>query len=277
MRLEPGQVMAVTGGGSGIGRALALGCAARGMAIAIADIEPAAARETAALVEAQGVPTLIRQVDVTRQEAVADFADAVFDRFGRCDLLCNNAGVLVLGPLAQATRQDWAWSLDVNLYGLIHGIQAFLPRMRAAGAGHILNTVSLRGIATSAGCGVYAASKFAALAVSETLRLELAGEGIGVTALCPWSVDTAILASERNRPGEAGGMSAEAVQRLIDAAPVSDITIGADKVAEVALEAVEDDEAYAITHPCARSMLRDRFQAIAQSLEHVAQRHPELP
>jgi len=247
------------------------------MAIAIADIEPAAARETAALVEAQGVPTLIRQVDVTRQEAVADFADAVFDRFGRCDLLCNNAGVLVLGPLAQATRQDWAWSLDVNLYGLIHGIQAFLPRMRAAGAGHILNTVSLRGIATSAGCGVYAASKFAALAVSETLRLELAGEGIGVTALCPWSVDTAILASERNRPGEAGGMSAEAVQRLIDAAPVSDITIGADKVAEVALEAVEDDEAYAITHPCARSMLRDRFQAIAQSLEHVAQRHPELP
>jgi len=167
--------------------------------------------------------------------------------------------------------------MDVNLMGLVHGIEAFVPRMRAARAGHVLNTVSLRGIATSAGCGVYAASKFAALAVSETLRIELAADGIGVTALCPWSVDTAILASERNRPDAGGGMSADAVQRLIDAAPANDITIGADAVATVAIEAVEADEAYAITHPRARAMIEDRFRAIAQSIERVAARHPELP
>jgi len=277
MRIEAGQVMAVTGGGSGIGRALALGCAARGMAVAIADIEIGAAQETARLAEAHGVATLVREVDVSRGDAMRAFADSVYDRFARCDLLCNNAGVLVLGPLGDARASDWRWAMDVNLMGLVHGIEAFVPRMRAARAGHVLNTVSLRGIVTSAGCGVYAASKFAALAVSETLRIELAADRIGVTALCPWSVDTAILASDRNRPGEGGGLSAEAVQRLIDAAPANDLTIGADAVAAVAIEAVEADEAYATTHPRARALIEDRFHAIVRSVERVAARHPELP
>ncbi len=277
MRIEAGQVAAITGGGSGIGRALALACAARGMSIAIADIESAAAEETVRLLMDRGARAFAQNVDVTKPEHLVAFADRTYREFGRCDLLCNNAGVLVLGPLMNATPADWKWVLDVNLYGVIHGLDAFLPRMLEAGRpGHILNSVSLRGVAGSPGCGVYAASKFGVLALTEALAAELAEQGIGVTALCPWSVNTAIVASERNRP-DARAMSPEALQKLIDAAPSSAITIEPDQVAQVALEAIEDNELYAITHPCARDLLKSRFDAIMASLERVRVRHPELP
>lgn len=277
MRIEAGQVAVITGGGSGIGRALVFACAARGMYVAIADIESAAADETVRLLQDKGGRAFAQQVDVTKPEHLSAFAERTYSEFGRCDLLCNNAGVLVLGPLVNATVADWKWVLDVNLYGVLHGLDAFLPRMLEAGRpAHILNSVSLRGVAGSPGCGVYAASKYGVLALTETLRAELADRDIGVTALCPWSVNTAIVASERNRP-DARSMSAEALQKLIDAAPSSAITIEPDQVAQVALEAIEDNELYAITHPCARELLKARFDAIMSSLERVRARHPELP
>ena len=277
MRIEPGQAAAITGGGSGIGRALALACAARGMMVTIGDIDHAAAEETVALLHARGARAFAHQVDVTKPGHLTEFAARTFEEFGRCDLLCNNAGVLVLGPLLEAAPADWKWVLDVNLMGVVHGLDAFLPRMLAAGRpAHILNSVSLRGIAASPGCGVYAASKFGVLALTETLHAELAERQIGVTALCPWSVNTAIIASERNRP-DARAMAPEALQALIDAAPSSAITIEADQAAQVAMEAIEDNELYAITHPCARDLLKSRFDAIMGSLERVRLRHPELP
>lgn len=280
MKIEAGQVAAITGGGSGIGRELALACAARGMAVAIADVELHAAEETVALLAVHGVRAFAQRVDVTRAEEVAQFAARTFAEFGACHLLCNNAGVLVLGPLLEAKRSDWQWVIDVNLFGVINGIEAFLPRMLAMDcAAHILNSVSLRGIAAGPSCGVYAASKFAALGLTETLQLELADSPIGVTALCPWSVDTAIMTSERNRPGGTGsGLSSDDIETLKQSAPDRNpITIGADQVAAVALEAIEHDELYAITHPCARELLERRFTAVLQSLERVRQRHPELP
>jgi NAD(P)-dependent dehydrogenase (short-subunit alcohol dehydrogenase family) len=277
MRIEPGQVAVITGGGSGIGRALAVACAQRGMAIAIGDIESAAADETVHILKAKGARAFAQHVDVTKAGDLAAFAERAYSEFSRCDLLCNNAGVLVLGPLEKATPADWKWVLDVNLYGVLHGLDAFLPRMLEAGRpGHILNSVSLRGVAGSPGCGVYSASKYGVLALTETLHAELANRRIGVTALCPWSVNTAIVASERNRP-DARSMSPEALQKLIDAAPSSEITIEPDQVAQVALEAVEDNELYAITHPCARDLLKARFDGIMSSLERVRVRHPELP
>lgn len=277
MRIEPGQVAVITGGGSGIGRALALACAARGMAIAVADIESAPTEATVAMLKAKGARAFAHALDVTQPNQMQDFAARTYSEFGRCDLLCNNAGVLVLGPLVNATAADWKWVLDVNLHGVIHGLDAFLPRMLEAGRpAHILNSVSLRGVAGSPGCGVYAASKYGVLALTETLHAELADRQIGVTALCPWSVNTAIVASERNRP-DARSMSPEALQKLIDAAPSSAITIEPDQVAQVALEAIEDNELYAITHPCAHDLLKSRFDAILSSLERVRVRHPELP
>lgn len=280
MKIETGQVVAITGGGSGIGRELALACAARGMAVAVADVELKAAQQTAALLVERGARAFAQQVDVTSAAQVEAFAAHTFAEFGACHLLCNNAGVLVLGPLLEARRADWEWVIDVNLFGVINGIDAFVPRTLAMNSpAHVLNSVSLRGIAAGPSCGVYAASKFAALGLTETLRLELADKNIGVTALCPWSVNTGIMTSERNRPSNAGGgLSEEDIETLKKSAPGQNpITIEADQVAQLALEAVEDNELYAITHPCAREMLEQRFDAMLKSLERVRLRHPELP
>lgn len=278
MKIESGQVVAITGGGSGIGRELALACAARGMNIAIADVELHAAEATVALLAERGVRAFAQRVDVTDAAQVETFAARTFAEFGACHLLCNNAGVLVLGPLLAATRADWQWVMDVNFFGVLNGIEAFVPRMLAMNcAAHVLNSVSLRGIAAGPSCGVYAASKFAALGLTETLRLELADKNIGVTALCPWSVDTGIMTSERNRPMQTGGGLAQDDIDTLKKAGKNPITISADKVAAVALEAVEDNELYAITHPCARDLLEQRMTSMLQSLERVRQRHPELP
>lgn len=277
MQIQPGQVAAITGGGSGIGRELALACAARGMAVAIADVELHAAAQTVALVQARGGRAFAQRVDVTDAAQVEAFAERTFLEFGACHLLCNNAGVLVLGPLLQATAADWQWVMDVNLFGIVNGINAFLPRMLAmACPAHVLNSVSLRGIVAGPSCGVYAASKFAALGLTETLSLELADRNIGVTALCPWSVDTGIMTSERNRPGAGGGLAQDDIETLKKAGN-NPITIGADRVAAVALEAVEDDALYAITHPCARDLIEQRLSGMLASLERVRQRHPDLP
>lgn len=279
MKLEPGQVAVITGGGSGIGRALALACAARGMSVAIGDIDQAAAQDTVVKLKQRGAKAIAHRVDVTKSSAVLEFATRCFDDLGPCNLLCNNAGVLLLGALRQASAADWRWVMDVNLYGIVNGVQAFLPRMEAARhPGHILNTVSLRGIAAGPSCGVYAASKFAALGYSETLRMELADMGIGVTALCPWSVDTAILTSERNRPDGGRTIDRADIERLKNTAPAkSDMTIDADIVAQIALEAVEDNRFYAMTHPGARVMLEQRHTEMVRALDDLCRRHPELP
>lgn len=277
MRLEAGQTVAITGGGSGIGRALALALAARGLAVAIGDIEADAAARVAAEVAALGVRSFAARLDVLRADQLDGFAARCFAELGGCDLLCNNAGVLVLGDLLDASDADWEWVLGVNLMGAVRNVRAFAPRMIAAGRpGHILNTVSLRGLAASAKVGVYAASKFALMGYSEALAAELAPHRIGVTALCPWSVDTAIVASDRNRPG-GGAMSPDDLQAMIDAVPASDITISAQAAAAVAIEAVESGTLHAITHPCARELLAGRFDAILASLDEVRARHPELP
>jgi NAD(P)-dependent dehydrogenase (short-subunit alcohol dehydrogenase family) len=278
MKIQSGQVAAITGAGSGIGRELALACAARGMAIAVADIELAAAEQTVALLVERGARAFAQRVDVTDTEQLETFAARTFAEFGACHLLCNNAGVLVLGPLLAAQRADWDWLIEVNLFGTINGVQAFVPRMLASQQpAHVLNSVSLRGIAAAPSCGVYAASKFAALGFTETLRLELAEKNIGVTALCPWSVNTGIMTSERNRPGSSGtGLSADDIETLKRAGK-NPITIEANQVAQLALEAIEDNELYAITHPCAQKLLEERSAAMLQSLQRVRARHPELP
>jgi NAD(P)-dependent dehydrogenase (short-subunit alcohol dehydrogenase family) len=280
VKIIPGQVAAITGGGSGIGRALALACAARGMCVAVADIDMAAAQQTVALLTARGGRAFAQRVDVTRREELEQFAARTAAEFGGCDLLCNNAGVLVLGPLQNASAADWDWLVDVNLFGVVHGINAFLPRMLAAGkAGHILNTASLRGVAAGPACGVYVASKYAVLGLSETLQLDLADKNIGVTALCPWVVNTGIMDSERNRPsGPGAGLSGADIDTLKNSSQAkNDIAIEPDQVAQLALEAVEDNELYAITHPCARELLEQRFNRVLTALERVRARHPELP
>ncbi len=206
----PGKVAVITGAASGIGRALAVRCAAEGMRVVAADIEQTALDETVALA---GGETIGVVTDVSDAASVAELADRAYDAFGAVHLLCNNAGVFQAGVLWERTDADWNWVLGVNLWGIIHGIRSFVPRMIAQGTeGHIVNTSSLAGLVSNAFSGPYTVSKFAAVGLTESLAhdLEASNSSIGASVLVPGAVNTRIADSLRNRPEAlADGIGAE--------------------------------------------------------------------
>jgi len=202
-----GRTAVVTGGASGIGRAIALELAGAGMNVVIADIEPAPARDVAGEVEALGVRALAVPTDVADFAAVQALADAAYTEFGAVHVVCNNAGVLIFGDLQDLKIEDWNWLLGVNVFGVLNGIYAFLPRMLASGEpGHIVNTAS---IAALSGDGIYGVSKSAILNITETLRRDLEGTPISASALCPGMLNTKIVAAQRNRPATMGEKARE--------------------------------------------------------------------
>jgi NAD(P)-dependent dehydrogenase (short-subunit alcohol dehydrogenase family) len=197
-----GRVAVVTGGGSGIGRAIVLELAAAGMDVVVADIEDAPAREVAEEARAAGARAIAVHTDVADYVSVQALADASYDEFGAVHVLCNNAGVLIFGEMQNLKIEDWNWLFGVNVFGVLNGVYAFLPRMLESGEpGHIVNTAS---IAALSGQGIYGASKSAILNITESLHRDLADTPIGVTALCPGMLNTKIVAAQRNRPASMG-------------------------------------------------------------------------
>jgi NAD(P)-dependent dehydrogenase (short-subunit alcohol dehydrogenase family) len=205
MELSNGSVAVVTGAASGIGAALGRAFAAAGCSVVLADVDAVALDAVAATIEGD-VLTVVTDVSVAAN--LDHLADAAFNRFGAVHVLCNNAGVSTFNPVVAQSLDDWRWVLGVNLWGVIHGVQAFLPRMTAqAQPAHIVNTSSLAGLVSGLpSLGPYNVSKVGVVALSETLRMELAmaGSPVGVSVLCPGSTPTRILESERNRPAELG-------------------------------------------------------------------------
>lgn len=259
-------VAVVTGAASGIGRALALACAQRGMAVVAADIEEPGLQQTRELLLAHGAPCVAHRCDVTSEVQVQELADASWSAFGRVDRLFNNAGVAVLGPAWQATPDDWAWVLGVNLMGVVHGVRAFVPRMLAAGtSAHVVNTSSAAGLATLAGSGVYCASKHAVVAFSECLLHDLraAGAPIGVSVLCPSLLSSAIDSSGRNRPPQwASTVTPDPAyyERVRRGMAASEVT--AADAAAATLHAVETGLFYVLPHDQTWSSVERRMQAI---------------
>ena len=197
-----GRVAVVTGGGSGIGREIALELARHGMHTVLADIELAAAEAVAEEVRALGVRALTVHTDVADLASVEALADAAEAEFGSVHVLCNNAGVLIFGTMQDLKVDDWRWVLGVNVFGVLHGVYTFLPRMLERGEPcHIVNTAS---IASLSGRGVYGVSKSAILNITETLHADLEGTNVGVTALLPGMLNTKIVAAQRNRPAAYG-------------------------------------------------------------------------
>jgi NAD(P)-dependent dehydrogenase (short-subunit alcohol dehydrogenase family) len=197
-----GKCAVVTGAASGIGQALAHAFAAEGMRVAIADVEADALFATEADLCALGASVLAMRVDVSDASSVGAFAQRVDNEFDGADVVCNNAGVFAGGLTWERPVADFEWVMGVNFYGILHGIQAFVPGMIERGRpGHVVNTMSAAGLFPSAFSAPYTASKFAALALTECLAGELAtvGAPIGVTALCPGAVKTGIASSARNR------------------------------------------------------------------------------
>jgi len=246
-----GKVAVVTGGASGIGRAMAEAFGAAGMHVVIADVEGPVLAATAKEIGAVGVVT-----DVSDPAAVAHLAEEVVGRFGAVHLLCNNAGVGGGGFIEDLTLADWQWVLGVNLMGVIHGIDAFLPHLVASGDGHVVNTASLAGLVAAPGMAPYCASKFAVVAISESLRMEMAvrGHAVGVSVLCPGWVRTNIFSSQRNRPEslrvEGRGPLEDARERNDEIRRIVDEqAIDPGEVAAEVLDAVLTERFWVLTHP----------------------------
>ncbi len=200
MRTLDGKVVVITGAGSGIGRALAVAVADRGGLLALCDWDEVGLVETASLVQNrthQEVRT--DKVDVRDREAVHAWADAVHDGFGRVDMLVNNAGVALHGEFEEVEYDDFAWVLDVDFWGVVHGTKAFLPYLIASGDGHLVNVSSLFGIMAWPGQTAYTAAKFAVRGFTESLRQEMlcSGHPVQVTCVHPGGIKTAIARSSR--------------------------------------------------------------------------------
>lgn len=257
------RVAVITGGGSGIGRALAEAFAREGARVVVADVEESAAGAVADGIRGRGGEALAVRVDVTDLGQVQAMADRAFTHFGAVHLLCNNAGVALHGPLQDMTHRDWEWVLGVNLWGVIHGLEAFLPRMIAQGPpGHVVNTASMAGLIASEGLGVYNASKYAVVGISETLVKDLRPHGIGVSVLCPMGVSTRIRESARNRPARLRNEQAPTTAEL----ELIGKYLDPDTVAAMVLAAVRANRLYVITHDESLDPLRRRFQRLEQAI-----------
>jgi NAD(P)-dependent dehydrogenase (short-subunit alcohol dehydrogenase family) len=260
-----GKVAVVTGGGSGIGAALCEALAAEGMQVAVADVEADAADATAARVRRHGVRALAVPTDVRRRADVERLAERATRELGSPYVVCNNAGVFVGGPLLDMTEHDWRWVLDVNLMGVVHGVQVFAPGLIAQGAGHVLNTASVGGFLSGGVTPLYSASKFAVVAVGDALRAELAPHGVGVTMLCPGATTTRLADSNRLRPVELtpGAGDSRLLGPLIAGGATPDV------VAAHALRGLRRNAAYVFTDQSFRPLFASRFDEILAAFDDV--------
>ena len=255
-----GKVAVITGGASGIGLATARLLAAEGARLVLADVEDKPLEEAASELDALGV-----HCDVGSLHDVQQLAAKAFGRHGAVDILFNNAGVAVAGPTVDMTHADWKWLIDVNLWGPVHGIEAFLPRMVGQGTeGHILFTASFAGLTPNVGLGPYCVTKYGVVAMAEVLQRELRPNRIGVSVLCPMRVATNIGSSERNRPAELGG--AEASPRVPDQGEGNSELAGevlpVERVAADVVDAIKRNRLYIVPHPESRAFVRRRFERI---------------
>jgi len=242
MKIEAGQVAVVTGGASGIGLALARAFAARDMKLMIGDIEESALALAADSLRVDGVEVATHRVDVADEQAVEEFAAATYSAFGATHVVCNNAGVVTRhdswGPL-----EDWKWVLGVDLWGVIHGVHSFVPRMLEAGLpGHVVNTASVAGLLGFPGIASYTAAKHAVVGLSTSMHHELAATSLGVSVLCPGLVATNIVNSERNRPGSDPDHNDNPSYAMTGEA------LPADVVADQVVAAVQTDQFWVLPH-----------------------------
>jgi NAD(P)-dependent dehydrogenase (short-subunit alcohol dehydrogenase family) len=272
-----GKVAVVTGAASGIGLGLARTFARAGMAVAMCDIRGDRLRVALEEVRPLGQGRAIAiEVDVSKRASVESAAETVIREFGKIHLVCNNAGVVLRGALIEKLDDyAWNWVLGANLFGVIHGIQAFVPRIRAHGeGGHIVNTASMAGLYVGdRQTGAYAASKFAVVALSEALARDLVNTNIGVSVLAPAAVNTEIYTSSAARRGDLGGPNPYA-------ATPADIAAGLhpDAVGRRVIDGIRAGQFYLITHPETRSWIESRHARIMAAYDFADQwkrNHPD--
>jgi NAD(P)-dependent dehydrogenase (short-subunit alcohol dehydrogenase family) len=262
-----GRVAFITGGASGIGLAMAEALGAEGMAVMLADIEPDALEQAVERLREKQIRAEGLIVDVSGREVLHWAARETVAKLGKVHLVCNNAGVGAGGPIGTVPARDWDWVIDVNLKGVVYGVEAFTPILEAQGeGGHFVNTASLAGMVSPPGMEPYCATKFAVVAMSEGWAEQLAPKGIGVSILCPGFVKTRIHESRRNRPPAYG--PDERTRPPPDAPPSRVLSgIAAEVVGRRVVEAVKANELYVFTHPGARDAVEARFSRILAAFD----------
>jgi len=251
------RVAVITGGAGGIGLTVARAFAARGASLVLADLDEQALGRATQELETGGARVLGVRTDVTQLDSVQALAAAARQRFGAVHIICNNAGIALFGEIADATHHDWVYTMNVDFWGVVHGIETFLPILIEQGAGgHIVNTASMAGLIGMRWLGIYSAAKFAVVGLSEALHRELKPRGIGVSVLCPMIVATNINEnSVRMRPSELR-TGKELVLPAADA--MAGGTIAPEEVARRVVRGIERGDLYILTHPEQREILRRR-------------------
>jgi len=264
-----GKVAVVTGAGSGIGRALAARSAQEGMKVVLADVEESALSSVASEMADAGADVIAVRTDVSHCADVEALANQTVRHYGAAHLLFNNAGVHGGGTIWESTIADWRWVLGVNLWGVIHGLRAFVPLMIEQDTEcHIVNTGSTAGLMATPGWGVYGASKAAIISLTETLQYELMMREakIGVSVLCPGGVKTRLLDAERNRPAALenppGGNAPRVTEADVAAAQAMEYGMEPDQLAEHVFAAIRTGQLHVLTHPEYAPMIRQRMDAI---------------
>ena len=263
-----GKTAFVTGGGSGIGLGIAKAVLGAGMNVVIADIrEDHLAEARAELGSPEQVLAL--RLDVTDRADFARGADAAEARFGKVHLLCNNAGVAVVGPTELATYADWDWVLGVNLGGTVNGIVTMLPRILAHGeGGHIVSTASMSALVPVGGTTIYSASKAAVTAMMECMRPELEPKGVICSAFCPGAVQSNIADAGKTRPPELGDTGyAEADKRRQQGGNFFHLYQTKEEVGERVLRGILEDELYILTHSEFAEGVRERGEATTLAVQ----------
>ena len=290
MREFEGKVAVVTGAASGIGRAMADRFAEAGMKVVLGDVEEQALDAAVTEMRQAEHDVLGVRCDVSTEDAIQDLADRTLEAYGAVHILCNNAGIVTGGSIVGDRDQyiweqplsDWQWTLDVNLWGVIHGVRIFTPIMLAQNEpAHIVNTASTAGLTGGPQLGIYGVSKHGVVRLSEALYFHLgqATDGlVGCSVLCPGGVRTRIAAAGRNRPddrleADILRLDADETARRADdwAARIGETGQDPSEIAEKVFAAINDDQFYILTHETQDPGLRLRFDNI------LARRNPEMP
>jgi NAD(P)-dependent dehydrogenase (short-subunit alcohol dehydrogenase family) len=263
-----GRTAFVTGGASGIGLGMTTAFVSAGMNVVIADIRADHIEIALQGFDAAGRREHVRaiELDVTDREGFARAADEAEQAFGNVHVLCNNAGMGILGPVTAARYDDWDWGLGVLIGGVVNGVQTFLPRMLAHGeGGHIVNTSSMAGVLPIPGAAIYITAKAALIGLSEALRSELAPEGIGVSAFCPGPVQTNIREGGRTRPERYGDSGYAKLEQELEERPNSPLWMDPLECGERVLAGIRRDDLYIFTHREFREGADERFRAMLAS------------